>query len=126
MGAEGASALEVISDVALFVTGLEGHVRGVTLLSLNLNVNLAQIVDRERLTVLLIKHALTLVSDLIESGSEVLLVLSLLFVVQILQESVVFLVSSELEWVLIQSEQAVVAVGKIGEGTALKTKSDQY
>ena len=43
-------------------------------------------------------------------------------VVQVLQEAVVFVVGGELERVLVVSEEGIVPIGQVGEGTSLKNK----
>jgi len=61
--------------------------------------------------------------SLIDSKSEALTILFLTlvgsWVVQALQEAVVFLVGSQLEGMLVVSEQSVMSVGQVSQSTAL-------
>ena len=112
---EGPSRLEVVGNVTVFVPRLQRHVRVGAMLSLNLNVDVRQLLNREGLAFRLVQLALALVHDFFHAALQVLSRLDLFLVVDLLEEGVVFVVGGELDWVLVVGKQRIVAIRQISQ-----------
>lgn len=121
-GAEGSAHLQVVVDVAGSGASFESHVGTGTVCSLYLNVDVGQIVERERLALSSVEGRLGLVAGVKEALTILFVALGSRWVVQIGQELVVFAVGGQLEGVLVVGEEGVVTVGEVSKGTALKIK----
>ncbi len=60
-----------------------------------------------------------MVNDFIHSGLEALDGLEVALAVGVLKEAVVLLIHGQLEWVLVVSEQSVMAIGQVCQGSSL-------
>lgn len=120
--AEWPAHLQVVLDLARAAARVQRVVVGCAIRTLHLAVDVLQVVNRERLAVLLVQHRLTLLDGLLEALRESLVALGLALVVQVLQESVVLFVGRNLQRVLVVREQSVVTVRHVSKVTALKTK----
>ena len=116
------TSLEVVSNVTLLVASVERHVAGFTLFSLDLDVDVGKVVEGEGFAFGGAESGFTFLANLLEAVTKLFAGLGFIFVMQLGKESVVLLIGVQLEGVLVQGEEGVVAVSKISEGTALNSK----
>ncbi len=95
-GAEGSASLQVVSNFAIFSSGVKRQAVVCALLTHNLNVDLRKVFYGERVAFTLVNKLLSLFTNLVESLGEVFFCLSVLLVIQGLQELIVFLVGYQL------------------------------
>ena len=119
-GTERSAHFEVVVDIAVLASRVEGHVGAGTVGTLHLDVDVGKVVHAERLTLGSVELTLGLADGLREALTVLLVAGGRGRVVQILQELVVFVVGGQLQRVLVVREQCVVSVGKISEGASLK------
>ena len=122
--AEGSASLEVVSDISVLARGVEGVVVGGACLTLNLHINVGEVLDGERLSFGSIECGLTGLRSVVEALGHGLGLLGLATVVEVGQESVIFLVGGELERVLIVLEESSMPVGQVSEVASLNIRSD--
>ena len=119
-GAERTTHLQVVVDIAGFRARVQGHVGTGTVGTLNLNVDVGKIINAESLTLGSVELSLSFLDGKCKSLSILFVTLSSGHIVQILQESVVFLVGCKLQGVLVVCEQRVVPVRQVSQSTSLK------
>ena len=102
--AEGSADFKVVGDLSSLRAGCQAHVRLRAGLSHYLHVNIRDIVNRKRLTLLCVKEAAAVLHHLTHPLINVLQVLLLIFVVGGSQELIVLFVDVELKRVLVVGE----------------------
>lgn len=118
-GTERTSNFKIVVDLTSLGASVQGHVGTGTVGTLHLNIDVGQIIDAESLTLGSVELALGLFDSECESLTVFLIAFNSGSVVQVLQEGVVFLVGSQLQWVLVVGEQGVVSVSQVSQSAAL-------
>ena len=121
-GTERSAHFKVVIDLTSLGASVKGHVGTSAVSSLHLNVDVGQIVDAQGLTLGGVELVLSLRDGVSEALTIFFVTVSTGLVVQILEEHVVLVVGGELEWVLVVSEQGIVAVGEVSERASLIDK----
>lgn len=116
-GAERSAHLQVVVDLTRLRARVELEVVACTVLTLDLAVNVGQVIDRESLTLGSVEVLFAFDASLGEPL--VGLVVARLVGVHAGQESVVFCVGVQLQWVLVVREQGVVSVSQVGKRASL-------
>jgi hypothetical protein len=119
-GTEGSANLEVVVDLASFAARVEGHVGTGAACTLRLNVDVRQVVDRQSLTLGGVEVFGGLINGELEALGVLLVALRLGNIMQVPQEGVVFLVSCQLQRVLVVRKQRIVAVRQVSQSATLK------
>ena len=116
---EGSANFEVILDLSILASGLSGEVVLGSVSTLNLDVDIGQVLNRKRFTLGSVEESKSLISSSVEVRCEVLLTDGFILVVERLQEAVVFRVGIELHGVLVVGEKSVVSVSDISQIASL-------
>ena len=118
-GTERTSNLEIVVDFASLRASVQSHVGTGAIGSLHLNIDVGQVIDAQSLTLGSVELTLGLFDSECESLTVFLIALNSGGIVQVLQKGVVFLVGSQLQWVLVVGEQGVVSVRQVSQSAAL-------
>ena len=117
--AEWSSDFEVVVDLSVLGSRSEVHVGLASGFRHHLHVDVAQIISGKGLALLGVDVLLLILDDVVHSALNALQVLDVALVMGRSQETVVLFVHGELEWVLVVSEQGVVAIRQVSQGSSL-------
>ena len=124
-GTERSAHFEVVVDIAVLASRVEGHVGAGAVRTLHLDVDVRKVVHAERLTLGSIELSISFADSLREALTFLFVASGGCCVMKILQELVVFVVGGQLKRVLVVCKQSVVSVGKISKSASLKVDESE-
>ena len=120
--AEWSSCLKIVGDFSGLRLGVEAEIVSFSLLSLNLAVDVLEIINAKRLSLFVVEIFGSLGFNLLHSNFSFSLSSLSTLVVQHSQHLIVVIINVKLHWVLVVSEQSVVSIGQISKSAALKVR----
>ena len=119
-GTKWSSGLQVISYVSSLRLGVERKVVLLSFLSFDLDVDVLEVIDGQRLALVSVEHLLSLSLDLFVPSHSLSLSGLVLLGVDSSQQLIIGLVDIQLHWMLIVGEESIVSISQVSEGSSLK------